>query len=222
MKHGFRCAAVTAALCVLSILLLSGCSSFSSGDYVQSNLDLIYLDQYTDESLQQVNLSEDEAHQKHEDKITAEAQTFASYFAIELDSCDSSVQERIHTLYQQIYPNSKYVIGSPATSDGVYLVPVTIYPIDIIDKAMENSAAFSESWQARIDAGEFTALSETEYETAWANAILDLVSENQDTIGYLEPQTISVQVTKDDDGAYHMDESEFQRINSLIIDYAAD
>ncbi len=40
--------ALSAAVCAG---LLAGCGSFSASDLVKSNLDLIYLDQYTDDYL---------------------------------------------------------------------------------------------------------------------------------------------------------------------------
>ena len=78
---------------------------------------------------------------------------------------------------------------------------------------------FNTMWQARIDDGDFNDMSDEEYEEAWANAIIDLVKSRISTIGYLDPQTISVQVTKDDDGVYSIDEGDFQRIDMLMIQY---
>ena len=46
-----------------------------------------------------------------------------------------------------------------------------------------------------------------------------MVSARVDSIGYLDPQTISVQVVKGDDGRYSIDESDFSRIEGLIIAY---
>ena len=40
-----------------------------------------------------------------------------------------------------------------------------------------------------------------------------------DSIGYLDPQTVSVQVTKGDDGRYSIDNNDFSRIDGLMVAY---
>ena len=210
--------AETAALCAA---LLTGCGSFSASDLVKNNLDLIYLDQYTDEYLKKVDLTKEEAHQQYEQGIQTEVQAFAGYFNIDLDLCDSSISDEIADLYHQLYPHSKYEVGDTSTSGETYLVSLTVYPMDVIDQAMAHSTEFGAAWQERINNGEFDDATEEQYEEAWAGAIIDLVSVQLDSIGYLDPQTISVQVTKDEDGVYGIDSSDFQRIDRLMIDYSA-
>ena len=78
------------------------------------------------------------------------------------------------------------------------------------------------SWrilQERAAAGEFVNMTDDEYEVVWAQAIIDMVSARIDSIGYLDPQTISVQVVKGEDNVYVIDDSDFNRIDSLIIAY---
>ncbi len=103
-------------------------------------------------------------------------QAFADYFNIDLDLCDSSISDEIADLYHQIYPHSKYEVGDTTTSGETYLVSLTIYPMDIIDQAMAHSTEFGAAWQERINNGEFGDATEKQYEEAWANAIIDLVS----------------------------------------------
>lgn len=46
-----------------------------------------------------------------------------------------------------------------------------------------------------------------------------MVNEHVSSIGYLDAQTISVQVLQDDEGLYSMDEDDFSRIDGYIIQY---
>ena len=221
MKHSLKKLLTLALVAAMCALALTGCGSFSASELVKNNLDLIYLDQYTDDYLKKVDLTKEQAHEQYESGIQVEVQTFASYFNIDLDHCDASISDQIADLYHQIYPHSKYEVGDTSTSGETYLVSLTIYPMDIIDQAMAHSGDFGATWQERVNSGEFNDLSEEEYETAWAQAILDLVSGQLDSIGYLDPQTISVQVTKDEDGVYGIESGDFQRIDLLMIDYSA-
>lgn len=209
-------------LAVLTILLgvLSGCSSFSAADLVKNNLDLIYLDQYSDEYLKKVNLDKAQAEQQYQEGLNVEADVFANLFNIELDSCDDAVKEQILALYRQIYSHSKYEVGTESRNGDTYLVQLTVYPIDIFAKVIEEDVEeFGNTMQSREAAGEFADLTDAEFEAVWAQAVIDMVSGHLNSISYLDAQTISVQVVQDDDGAYSIDSSDFQRIDSLMIAY---
>ncbi len=209
-------------LAVLAILLgvLSGCSSFSAADLVKNNLDLIYLDQYSDEYLKKVNLDKAQAEQQYQEGLNVEADVFANLFNIELDSCADAVKEQILALYRQIYSHSKYEVGTESRNGDTYLVQLTVYPIDIFAKVIEEDVEeFGNTMQSREAAGEFADLTDAEFEAVWAQAVIDMVSGHLNSIGYLDAQTISVQVVQDDDGAYSIDSSDFQRIDSLMIAY---
>lgn len=219
MKHNVKKLLALLLSAVLCLGVLSGCgSSFSASELVKGNLDLIYLDQYTDTYLKSVNLTKEEANQQYENGIATEVDYFCNYFSIVLDSCDDTIEPQITELYHQIYEYTKFEVGGESKNGDTYLVELTIYPIDIMQKVMEEDAdAFSTQWQTLTESGELTT--EEAYETAWAQGIIDMVSARVDSIGYLDPQTISVQVVKGADGRYSIDESDFSRIDGLIIAY---
>ena len=104
-----------------------------------------------------------------------------------------------------------------------YLVSVTVYPIDIIQKFLEeDSEALMAAWEERAGTGEFAEMSDAEFEEAWARMIMDALKARVDNIGYLEPQTISVQVIKErgEEGEYYIiSDSDFQRIDEIMIAY---
>lgn len=205
---------------VLCVGLLSGCGSFSAAELVKNNLDLIYLNRYTDDYLTKVGLDKEQAEQQYRDGLEVEAEYFADTFSIDLDTCGDEVRQQIVDLYRRIYTHSKYEVGAESRSGSTYLVQLTVYPIDIFRKvADEDSEGFMEDMQNRVDSGEFDNITDEEYEVIWAQAIIDMVSARLDSIGYLDPQTISVQVVKDADGIYSIDENDFNRIDSLIISY---
>ena len=205
---------------VLCMGLLSGCGSFSATELVKNNLDLIYLNQYTDDYLTRVGLDKEQADQEYESGLEVEAEYFANTFDIDLDICGDEIRQQIIDLYRQIYTHSKYEVGSQSRNGDTYLVQLTVYPIDIFQKVNdEDSEAFLADMQERADAGEFVNMTDDEYEVVWAQAIIDMVSARIDSIGYLDPQTISVQVVKGEDNVYVIDDSDFNRIDSLIIAY---
>lgn len=206
---------------VMCLVLLTGCGgAFSAGDLVQHNLDLIYLNKYDSSYLKQVSLTEEEADQQYEDGIAVEVQYFCNYFNIDLSACDDTIEPQITELYKQIYPYSKYEVGETTKNGDDYDVELTVYPIDIMQKVAEEDAeGFVEDWTARGEAGEFYTMTEEEFETAWAQGVIDLVFARVSTIGYLEPESLTVRVEKDSDGVYAINEDDFATADAYIIAY---
>lgn len=214
----------------LSVLLaaacagvLAGCSlRFDAAALVKGNMDLIYLNQYTDDYLQSVNMTAEDADKEYEEGLAVEKEYFAEYFDIDLESCDRGIGDQITALYRTVYNSSRYEVGSVTTSGDIYLVSVTICPMDIMEKVQEEDGdTFMDSWNARVDSGEFNAMSDAECENIWAQNIIDLVTARLSSTGtgYEDPQTISVQVTKGSDGAYRISDNDWSRIDELMIAY---
>ena len=211
------------ALAALTCLgMLTGCGSrFSAADLVQSNLDLIYLDQYTEEYLRQVSCTEEEAEALYTDGIAVEVDYFADRFDIDLDACDATIAPQLSELFHQIYSHSRYEVGESRRADDGYEVALTIYPIDIIQKVSDEDVDdYLDRWQARGEAGEFAEMDEQQFETAWAQGIIDMVYARVDSIGYLEAQAITVHVVQDaESGRYSIDSEDFQAVDALMIAY---
>lgn len=219
MKHNVKKVFALALAVVLCLAVLAGCgSSFSATELVKGNLDLIYLNQYSDTYLKSVDLTKDEANQQYEDGIAVEVDYFCNYFNVVLDSCDETIQPQIADMYRQIYDHSKFEVGGETKNGDTYLVELTVYPIDIFQKFVEEDwETYLSQWQERYLASEFA--SEEAAETDWAQGLIEQINGRMDSIGYLDPQTVSVQVTKGDDGLYSIDNNDFSRIDGLMIAY---
>ena len=81
----------------------------------------------------------------------------------------------------------------------------------------EGWAAFETDWMAMSET--LAAMTDEELEAAWTEMILDMVESYIPKIGYLEPETISIQIEKGADGAYVISDNDFGRIDALIIQY---
>lgn len=225
MKHMMKKVLALVLGAVLCMGVLAGCgSSFDAGNLVQGNLDLVYLNKYTDSYLKSVSMTKDAADAEYASGIAIEVDYFIEYFYIEMDYCDPSVKDQITELYHQIYDHSKYEVGEVTKSGDTYLVELTVYPIDTIKKIVdEDWETFCTEWTnemtEKVNNGEVDAEDDVAIETAWAQGVIDLVKARAAAIGYLEPQTISVQVVQDADGIYSIDSNDFSRIDSLIIAY---
>ena len=216
-------------LCMLLAVIFSGCSiltsllgnDFDMAGYVKGNLDSVYLGVHSEEFINMIEGADEESlNQDYLSGLEVEADYFISYFNIDSTLISQETRDRIIDLYKDIYSYSKYEVGEVTKSGDKYLVSVTVYPIDVIQQAVNSGEvdAFVETYNAKVESGEFSSVTE-ETEEYWADGMICIVEKYVPTIGYLEPQTISVQITQDTDGLYTFDSNDFARIDELMIAY---
>lgn len=211
---------ILSMLLSLSVLTACGGKEFDAAGLVQGNLDLIYLDQYTDEYLELVGLTAEEAQATYDQGVEVEVSFFAEAFGIALESCDASVKEELTSIYEQLYAHSKYEVGEATKTETGYEVSLTVYPIDVMYLVItEDCTPFVDEWTLRNTNGEFSGMEQAEYENLWAQEVLELVKARMENVGYLEPQTISITVALDENECYAIDSADFQNIDNLIIQY---
>ena len=93
-------------------------------------------------------------------------------------------------------------------------------PIDIFHQLMDEisgGAAFTEfnaQYPDTMDDAQYY-----EYEIAWFQLVLDTLRELIPSLGYLEEQSLVVQVTLGDDNYWSLNEDDFNNLDWLIIDY---
>lgn len=117
-------------------------------------------------------------------------------------------------LYKEIYSHSRYEVGeSTKVDDTTYGVQLTIYPIDIMQKVVDQSEpVITELNNQTFDTYEA-------YDAAWAEAFIQLCRDNLDSVGYLDPVEMVVQVKRDDNNVWTIYEDDFQDIDLAMIHY---
>ncbi len=217
-KLKFRISAVIISVFMLAGLTGCGPARYDAKGHVQGDLDAQYKNILGDEYVKLVANSEEELRQIYRNGIEYEAEYLAYYFDIILEKCPEDIRSRLESVCEKMYNAAKYEVGDAADADDSYIVSVTVYPIDIIDHIVsEHWDDFEEKWTERYM--EFADMTEDEVESLWAEEILTLLEDNVKHIGYLEPETISVQVSKDDEGYYMISDDDFSRLNTLMIKY---
>lgn len=217
-KVSWRIAAII--LAVLTLASLFGCESvqYDAKGHVQGDLDAQYKKIFSKEYLELLTNTEEELEAIYEEGITYEAEYLAYYFDMNLAKCSDEIKARLENVCRKMYGEAKYEVGDAVKSNDMYVVSVTVYPIDLIDHiANEHWDAFEKEWTDAYK--ELAELTEDEIEERWADKIVTILEDNVDSIGYLEPETVSVQVVKDDDGLYIISDNDFSRLNTLMIKY---
>lgn len=221
MKKAKRALALAAAL-VLA-LSLAGCGTLMTDSVktlVQGNMDELYLGKYDEAYLELVDSTAEESEQNYLGGLEYEAEYFAQYFNVE--NLTDEIKAEIVELYKEIYSHSKYEVGEASKVDETtYGVKVTIYPLDVMQKVLEESDAAIEELNAQFTEEQLaTEEGYAEYDAAWARMFIGLCREKLSDVGYLEPEEIVVQVVQDPaDGLWTISENDFQRVDSYIIAY---
>ncbi len=212
MKRAKRFAALALALALA--LSLAGCGAMEdvSRTLVQGNLDEIYLGKYSDEFLELVDITADEAEANYLQGLQTEAEFFMYYFDITYPT--EELTNELVELYKEIYSHSRYEVGeSTKVDDTTYGVQLTIYPIDIMQKVVDQSEpVITELNNQTFDTYEA-------YDAAWAEAFIQLCRDNLDSVGYLDPVEMVVQVKRDDNNVWTIYEDDFQDIDLAMIHY---
>lgn len=213
---------LAALLCLLCLLCcLAGCGSqFDAAGLVQGNIDLVYKGEYDAEYLETVGISEDDVSVIYEEALQAEAAYFAGFFDVDAELAGDDMMARIIELHRGIYARTKYQIGETARDGDTYTVDVTVWPVDVFRKFIdEDSEAFMQSWREKLATAEFIGKPEQEIEAAWTEALVTAIEQRVETLDYLEPQTVPVRVLPNAEGYYVIDEGDWQLIDDLMIAY---
>ena len=201
--------------------LLSGeLSTNQAKELVQGNLDVIYHNSYTDDYLEMVNSTSAEAEQQYYDGLDVEVQFFEQYFGIEYDN--EEIHSRLVELYDQIYSKSQFSVGESVRDDeGNYVVTVTVQPLDIIQKSVEDLPPAVEQFNSQYTQEQIDAMDEEAYkayDAKWADIVISVVEENLTDMDYLPEQTVEMKVAKSDD-LWGITDDSMGEIDTLMIQY---
>lgn len=200
---------------------------------VQGNLDEIYLGEFSEEYMDMVEITLEEAQQTYLEGIEVEAEYFANYWGIVAADygevyadLNEDLKQDIQDLYKEIYSYSKYEVQEAVKQDdSTYSVKVNIQPIDVMERAVElyeNDAyaplnAFWEKY-ATVDFSTMTDDDYVVYTHEYGAIIVQLVREQIPALGYKEEKSMVIQV-EDIDDVIQMNGDDLATFDSYVIYY---
>lgn len=198
---------------------------------VKGNIDSIYQGKYDPAYLELVGITRAEAEQDYLSGLDIEAEYFAHYFGIvepdygdTYDMLEESLQNAIVDLYDEIYSYSRYtVVDTVQYSDGTYSVRVVVYPINIMELAMDAYADYGPyvAFNEKYAGADFNAMSDAEYlayTNEYGHVIVQLVRDQLPNLGYSDQKSIAIQVDEVN-GGLDMNDDDWSRLDDYIIDY---
>ena len=196
---------------VLTLLLTACGSSFDAGKYVQAGLDATIHGEFTD-YVEIANITEEEAQEQYDEVVAA----FTDQIA-ELGLSDE-MNEKYRNFFIDLLKKTKYEVTDVQEKDGDYDVDVSIQPVQgVFDGLMEELEDASEDYiQEVLSSGEIPSEEEI---TEWAGEqVYSILSSRMDDVTYGDAETVTVAVTKDDDGVYNVSEQDITALSLKLID----
>ncbi len=221
-----RAGALVLAAVMLLGLASCGGNAKKSAVYIQGELDSAYKGTYTQEYLDLVEgMTEADVEERYDYWTESEGEYLLGY--LDVNYYDDEVGERAQEVVKKIYEQSKYTVGEgELLKSGDIAAEVTVSPIELLHLLDED--VYQEVWddvvtRAGIDPDtDFEAMDDEAYtklESEYGMILLDKVEALIPQITYGKDQSVLLQMKKDDDGLYVLENAGFQKVDEMMIDY---
>lgn len=220
MKSWIKNTIIVTLICAMTVSL-AGCSLFDSkakvySRYVTSLLDVNYKN-ISKDYVTLTGVTQKDAEAVFEDNMNYQAHNLMNYYGVkEVD--DGTVLSEFYYLAQSIFANAKYEVTDVKKDkdSDTYTLTLTVYPLDTLDACYDQIVEYIEGFDARVDDGDFNNTTEVDYETEFAEGIIDILKKATENPGYMDPVVIEVPIQPSEDSYFIADE-DFMKINSAIL-----
>lgn len=219
-KKHLKIISVLVMVLILSFNLV-GCSLFDSKSQVYSRYIISLLDiNYKNVSKDYMTLtgvSQKDAEAVYVANMDYQAHNLMNYYGVkEVD--DGTILSEFYYLAQSIFSNAKYEVTSVDKQQGSdnYVIKLTVYPLDTLETSYDRIVEYIESFNAKVADGDYNDTTEVEYETEFAEGIIDILKTTVDNPGYMDPITLEIPIKPSDDYYYITDE-DFLSIDRDIL-----
>lgn len=219
MKFNYK-KLIAGALIFVTMLSFTGCALMGNSkktysSYIQSLLDVNYKADFT-EYMKITGATQEEAQTVYDDGLNYLADALMSAYGIN-DVEGTDIHSQFVDLAAEIYSHASYEIQEVTRTDGVYYVTVVIYPIDILRITYEDVVTYIEDVNARVTAGDYNDYELAEYETEYAQGIIDILQNAIPNIGNGEGVSITVTIL-DNDEYYYISDADFLALDKAILE----
>ncbi len=211
------------ALCsaVIVLLAFAGCGGYTAEDakgLVEGSLQVDFYGEITDEFVASVENEKEELEADYEANIDYYAESFLEICGI-TDPTDNEFEE-FRTLSKDLLAKAKWEIGEVEETDRGYMVPVTMYPLDVVDQINNNLQTELIARSTEIDASNMT---EDEITAAVTDIAVELIKGYIENADYLDAIEVEVEVyTQEDENGetyFMMDSDDYIALNDAFMGF---
>lgn len=218
-KHKLTATVVIIALLTL-LMVMQGCVKQENPnlktyqEYVKSLLDVNYLGDY--EMYEQISGSNN-GEDIYNECIADVADTLAASFAIEEDMLSADMLERLNSVSKELCGKASYSVDKALYSDDIYTVNVKVKSSNYFETAKVAFDIYIDDFNNRAANGEFLDMTEGEYETTYAEGVIELLEAALDECSYGEESSYIVTIQVNEAGESYVSDDDLSRVAELIF-----
>ncbi len=196
---------------------LTGCSDRrikTYQSYVKSLIAINYLGE-TKSYIEASGATQEEADALYQGNVEFLADNIIAYYNVNITDAPE-VRDQYVELAKHVYSKVNYKVSEAYKDGSVYLIDVTIYPIDLFAQTSSQVSSYIETFNDGVKNGDYNDYTLTEYETEFSTGLIEILNEGCINMTYCEPVTITVEIVEDGD-TYYLKERDFLRIDAAMI-----
>lgn len=204
-------------LCLALTLSLTGCKDKAVSkyqNYVKSLIALNYLGA-TDDYIKSTGANKEDAQALYDSNVNLLARNILTYYNITI-SDSPELDDKFLNLAKTIYSKVNYNVSKARKDGSVYLVDVTIYPIDLFNQAAPEVTKYVEKFNKGVSKGDYNDYTMDEYENEFASGMLDILTDASLNMTYTDPVTVTVEIIADGE-TYYISDRDFLRIDAAMF-----
>ncbi len=203
------------------IFSLTGCSLFDSkakvySRYITSLLDINYKNDSKDYTTL-TGISQSDAEAVYIANMEYQARNLMNYYGVkEVD--DGTILSEFYYLAQSIFSNAKYEVTDVKQDKDTdtYTLELTVYPLDTLESVYDQVVKYIADFNVRVDEGDYNNTTEVDYETEFAEGIINILKNTTGEPGYMDPVVLEIPIQPSDD-YYFIDDEDFLKIDRNIL-----
>lgn len=182
--------------------------------YIKSLIAINYMGA-TEDYMKASGASQEEADNLYQANVEYLADNIIAYYGITITDAPELREDYIE-LARLIYSKCNYSVSKARKDGSVYLVDVTIYPMDLFAQTSSEVSAYVEGFNQGVKDGIYDDYTLTEYETEFSKGMVEILTNGSLNMTYCEPVTITVEIVLDGD-TYYISDRDFLRIDAAMI-----
>lgn len=207
-------------ICLALTLSLTGCSGKYEKryqSYVKSLIAINYLGAAED-YIKATGANKEDADALYQSNIELLADNIMAYYNINISDA-SDMRQGYVDLAKIIYSKVNYKVSRAYPDGSVYLVDVTIYPINLFAQTADEVTAYVNKFNTGVSNGDYNEYTLEQYETEFSSGMLDILNEGCLNMTYAEPVTVTVEIIVDGN-TYYISDKDFLKIDAAMINSA--
>ncbi len=218
-KHRLTGTVVVIALLTL-LMVMQGCVKQENPnlktyqEYVKALLDVNYHGDY--EMYEQISGSDNGAD-IHNECIADVAGLLAASFAIEEDMLSADMLERLNSVSEELCGKASYSVDEAVYSDDIYTVKVNAESLNYFETAKTAFDTYIDDFNNRAANGEFLDMTEGDYETIYAEGVIELLEAALEECSYGEKSSYIVTIQVNENGESYVSDDDLSRVGQIIF-----